>query len=304
MGYRRAGLKAVSFAMGAVLLLSACAAKPQMEGPQLWYAGDVSEWDASSTALGSVPYTGELEVEPMIQALFSAPEQQDRLYSPFPEGTRLLGWTLENGSLLVDLSKEYGTLKGFELTAANYCLTLTLCELPQVERVSISVEGEPLGSDYWTELEVEQAMLSGAEERPVEVSADLYFPRAVGRGLGVEARVFHLTEGDVLAEAVMLALLSGPEDEEFSSAIPEGTQLLSLRLEDGVCRVDLSHVLLDGLPEGQEAPTLLVYSIVNTLGNLSSVDSVSLLVEGEPLTRLGDMEIPERLEPDFGLAGR
>lgn len=301
---RQAGVKAVSLALAVVLCLAACTAQPAAEGPRVWYAGDVSDWDSAATALGSVPYAGELAVEPMVEALLTDPAQEDRLYSPFPAGTRLLGWTLSEGTLQVDLSAEYRTLKGFALTAANYCLTLTLCELPEVERVSVLVEGEPLGNGYWTELDVEQALLSGAEERPVEVSADLYFPRAVGRGLGVEARVFHLTEGDVLAEAVMLALLSGPEDEEFSSAIPEGTQLLSLRLEDGVCYVDFNQALLDGLPEGQEARTLLVYSIVNTLGNLSSVDSVSLLVEGEPLTRLGDMEIPERLEPDFGLAGR
>lgn len=282
------------------MLLSACAAQAQAEGPRLWYAGDVSDWGSSSTALGSVPYTGALSVEPVARALLSAPVQADGLYSPFPEGTRLLGWELENGDLQVNLSEEYGALEGFDLTLANYCLTLTLCELPQVERVGISVEGTPLGG-YWARLDVEQALLSGAEERPVEVSAGLYFPRAVGRGLGVEDRVFQLTEGDVLAEAATLALLSGPESQEFSTAIPEGTQLRSLRLEDGVCYVDFTQALLDGLPEGQEGRTLLVYSIVNTLGNLSSVDSVCLQVEGETLTRLGDMELSERLEPDFGL---
>lgn len=291
-------------ALTAILLLTACAAPPLEEGPRLWYAGDTTAWSAASTALEGIPYTGAMSVEPMVEALLTPPEQREDLYSPFPKGTHLLGWSLESGTLQIDLSEEYAALEGFQLTLANYCLTLTLCELPEVERVSISVAGKCLGNGYWNELDVEQALLSGAEERPVEVSADLYFPRAVGRGLGVETRTFHLTEGDVLAETVMLALLSGPVDEEFSSAIPEGTQLNSLRLEDGVCYADFNQALLDGLPEGQEARTLLVYSIVNTLGNLSSVDSVCLMVDGEPLTRLGDLQLSDRLEPDFGLAGK
>ncbi len=281
--------------------LAGCAAGGEEEGAALWFAGNVGDWDEASTALESVPYTGRMAVEPMVEALLAGPGRDSELRSPFPEGTQLRSWALEDGLLSLDLSGPYGGLEGFELTLADYCLTLTLCELPGVERVSVTVEGRPMKRGYWEQMDASQALLSGAEERPVEVSADLYFPRAAGRGLGVEKRSFQLTEGDVPAEAVTLALLAGPEDVELSTAIPEGTQLLSLRLEDAVCWVDLSQALLDGLPQDRDAQTLLIYSIVNTLGNLSSVDSVCLQVEGETLSRLGQVELPGPLEPDFGL---
>ncbi len=295
-------LKRLLILLPLLLGLCACAASEGEEGAVVWYAVDVSGWDSSASALESVPYGGAMEVESMFAALLAAPERESGVRSPLPADTRLLSWRQEGDLLYLDLSAPYGTLEGFDRTLASYCLTLTLCQLDGVERLSLTVEGEPLAGGYWGELAAEQALLSGAEERPVEVSADLYFPRAAGRGLGVEARVFQLTEGDVLVEQVMRALLGGPEDEELSSAIPEGTEIRSVRLEDGVCVVDLSQALLDGLPEGEEQQTLLIYSIVDTLGNLSSVDSVILQVEGAPLTRLGEVSLPGALEPDFGLA--
>lgn len=287
----------------ALIILSCCEAdQEETDGPVLWFAGDVSNWNEASGAVESTPYTGELEVEPLLAALLAGPGRESGLKSPFPAGTALLDWSLSDGLLSLDLSEPYGTLEGLDLTLADYCLTLTLTQIERVERLAVTVEGKPLKGCYWDQMDASQALLSGAEERPVEVSADLYFPRAAGRGLGVESRTFQIAEGDVLAEQVMLALLNGPEDQELSTAIPEGTDLRSMRLEDGVCYVDLSQELLDGLPQSEELQTLLIYSIVDTLGNLTTVDSVCLQVEGETLSRLGEVELPPALEPDFGLA--
>lgn len=293
-------IAALSLAM--CLVLAGCNAGDGSEGPVLWYAGDVSVWGESSEAVGSMTYQGDLTVEAMVDALLHPTELREGLRCPFPAEAELLGWSLEGGTLHLDLSPDYDELEDFALTLANYCLTLTLSQLPGVERVSVTVAGHPLSDGHWTEMDTSQALLSGAEERPVEVSADLYFPRAAGRGLGMETRAFFLTEGDVLAEAVTQALLTGPEDEELSSAIPAGTELLSLHLEDGVCIVNLSRSLLDGLPADEGSQILLIYSIVNTLGNLTSVRAVCLQVDGVPLTSLGSVSLPAELEPDFGLA--
>ena len=289
-----------------LLALSGCAAAPgQEEGPVLWFTGDLSDWENSSySAMDTVSYGGDLSVEAMMNALLAGPDRDSGLTSPFPAGTRLLGWKLDaDGLLWVDLSDDYGSLAGIRLTLADYCITMTLSQLTGVERVSVTVSGRQLSYRYRQELEPGQVVLSGAEERPVEKSAVLYFPRAAGRGLGFETRVFQVTEDDVFADVVTRALLDGPREEELTSVIPEGTQLISAKVEDGVCVLDFSKELLDGMPEGAEGQTMLIYSIVNTLGNLESVDAVRFQVEGEDLTAYGAVELPGPLEPDFGLVG-
>lgn len=299
-------LLTVLLAAALALALWGCAAPPaQAEGPVLWFAGDVSDWERSDhLAVAALPYAGEMTVGGLLDSLLDGPAADSGLVSPFPEGTRLLGWQLDQDGLLwVDLSESYGDLAGIRLTLADYCITMTLCQIEAVERVSITVSGRQLSYRYRQELEAGQAVLSGAEEQPVEVSAMLYFPRAAGRGLGFEARVLQLTEGDVLAEAVVRALMDGPEGEQLAAVIPEGTQLNAAQMEDGVCVLDFSQALLDGMPETAEGQALLVYSIVNTLGNLESVESVRFQVEGQPLSAYGTVDLSEPLEPDFGLVG-
>lgn len=294
-------------ALAAIGLLAAalwgCAPQAEEEtGPAVWYAGDADHWENDTKAVSSLAYVGEeMSVDGLMAALMADPTVDGSLRSPIPEGTRLLGWKLDDGLLRVDLSEEYGSLAGIGLTIADYCITLTLSQLPGVERVTVTVGGHELDQRYRQELSAEQVILSGAEEVPVEVSADLYFPRTAGRGLGLENRVFQLTEGEVLAEIVTQALLEGPRSEDLSAVIPEGTQLRSVQLEDGVCTVDLSAEFLAGMPEDSGGQNLVIYAIVDTLGNLDSVDSVRLQVEGEPLARYGGVDLSEPLEPDFGL---
>lgn len=294
--------------LGMVLWGCADGQDREANGPVLWFAGDIgdeADWSSDTKAVDWVPYQGdELSVDGLMSALLAGPDRDSGLASPFPEGTRLLGWYLaQDGLLWVDLSNEYGGLEDIGLTLADYCITLTLSQLEGVEQVSVTVNGRLLSSRYRQELSGEQAIFSGVEEEPVEVSATLYFPRSGGRGLGVERRVLQLTEDDVLAEIVTQALIDGPESGDLSPFLPEGTELRGLRMEDGVCLVDFSQALVTGMPEDEEHQILLVYAIVNSLGNLNSVESVRLMVEGEPLTEYGVVTLPGALEPDFGLAG-
>ena len=79
----------------------------------------------------------------LTEALLAGPEGQN-LASPFPAGVRLLDWSLEDGTLWLDLSEQYGSLTGVDLTVADACLVLTLTQAPGVETVYVTVEGEEL----------------------------------------------------------------------------------------------------------------------------------------------------------------
>lgn len=298
--------KIFAAALAAALLLAllwGCAAvQEEQTGLVLWFAGDTSDWNSKTTAVVSTPYRGEsADVESLVAALISGPPADRGMYSPIPEGTRLLGWRLEGGSLWVDFSYHYGRLTGYDLTLADYCIALTLCQLPEVEQVAITANGSASGYRRYQLLAPDQVIFSGAEEEPVEVTVALYFPRAVGRGLGFEKRTFLLTEDESLPERVARALVAGPESRTLSAAVPDGTGLLGIRLEDGVCYIDLSETFVSDMPGDGETQANVIYSIVNTLGNLDGVDAVCILSEGQILERYGYVVLTGPLEPDFGL---
>jgi hypothetical protein len=96
------------------------------------------------------------------------------------------------------------------------------------------------------------------------------------------------TDGAVAAGAIE-GLLAGPNQDEqqlgFSSAIPAGTELLGVEVEDGTATVDLSDEFGSG--GGSASMMGRVAQVVFTLTQFPTVDSVLFELEGEPISTLG-----------------
>ena len=140
-------------------------------------------------------------------------------------------------------------------------------------------------------LRMGDVIFSGAEEEPVDVPASLYFRRVGSASLGFELRVFRLTEDETPAKAVLEALAAGPQDEGLTALLPQELTVLGAWVDDGVCYADLSSALLDAPPDTPEEQELVISSIVETLCSLDKVEQVQLLVEGEPLTAYGGLDL-------------
>lgn len=95
----------------------------------------------------NVPVTRDLGAEPTlelaIRALLDGPMQTDALKSCFPEGTELLGVTVERGVAVIDFSKEFENIREYDSFAARAVETLALtCQSFGVPSVQIKVEGK------------------------------------------------------------------------------------------------------------------------------------------------------------------
>ena len=280
-------------------LLTACIAQTGggEGGLRLWFAVPVERQSREVTAaLGYAPYTGTESVPALLTALLAGPPQDSELVSPIPAETRVAGWAVEGRTARVELSEEYAQLSGVDLTIADYCITLTLCQLPGVDAVALST-GD--GADRRV-LRAGDVIFSGAEEEPVDVPASLYFRRGESASLGFELRVFRLTEDEAPAKAVLEALAAGPQDEELTGLLPQNLTVRAAWVDDGVCYADLSAELLEAPPDAAEEQELVISSIVETLCSLDKVEQVQLLVEGEPLTAYGGLDLSGPLLPAGG----
>lgn len=281
-----------------VSLLTSCGEQKDTDGPRLWFPVDTASPGSIAQAVTweTVP-AAEAEVEALVSALLEGPER-DGLLDPFPEGTKLLAWELDDGALTLDFSEPFGSLGGIDLTLAECCLSLTLCQIDQVSRVILRVEGEPVADRA---VSPEDVIFTGAEEEPRQINVALYFPRALGKGLGFESRELTLTEGDDLYAMIGSALMQGTADPDLQSFLPGEETLLGIWVDDGVCFVNFSAEFLAQAPAGIVEQNLLLYSVVDTFGNLDSVTAVQLLVDGERLPEFGGTETGLPLEPDFGM---
>ena len=299
---------ALLLAVWAALLLSACTLADSGEETQpqgayrVYYA--VTGEQATVQAVDweyRVP-SGEDTASALAEMVLSQPETAG-LASPAPSGTRLLSCQQEDGQLRLDLSEQYGGLSGVDLTVANSCLTLTLCQLEGVEEVYITVEGEAIPYQTLRAMGADDVLLPGTGETELTVSVGLCFPRADGSGLGIEYRDVVQNEGDTMASTVFTALLEGPRYQELTSLMPEGTKLRGISVEGGVCTVNLSSEFMAGLPEDEQSARLLLYSMVNTLCMQEdlSISAVQILADGHAIESIGGVPASVPLEPDWTL---
>jgi spore germination protein GerM len=130
----------------------------------------------------------------------------------------------------------------------------------------------------------------------------IYFAAGSGHYLQAEERKVEAADPVSAAEALILALLQGPENPQLVSPIPQGTKLRHVFLtEDGTAFVDFTPELSRLHPGGVTTERLTLYAIVNTLAlNLDQVERVQILLEGEPAPTLaGHLDIRHAMTADL-----
>ncbi|WP_418790789.1 GerMN domain-containing protein [Phosphitispora sp. TUW77] len=129
----------------------------------------------------------------------------------------------------------------------------------------------------------------GAVEAP-KITLALCFADQSGDYLKTETREITMVPG--LARAAVQQLINGPQENALSATIPEGTRILGINIEDGLCTVDLSREFRDNHWGGSSGEILTVYSLVNTLTQFSTVEKVEILIEGHKIDTLaGHMDL-------------
>ena len=291
-------LLALTLTLSGCAAAAAATAAQEEKNCQLYYlvrdldraaGGDAIAGEVSTLPKESDSPTGT-QAEELMNALLSGPAGSD-LQSPFPEGTRLLGVEIRGSHAKVDLSSAYRNLSGIDLTLADYCVTLTLSQLPGVSVVRITVEGQELAYRSHSLLRSQDLLMTSEDDVSRTLAIRLYFPAQSTGQLTPESRTLTLHEGDSSAEAIVSALLAGPQADGLSPLLPDGFQVLTVRVESGTCYLNLPRSDVSLLPEGQDAQELLVRGMVNSLCSIASVDRVQLLLDGEVAASLGQIDI-------------
>ena len=205
-------------------------------------------------------------------------EKRLSLSSPIPEGTVLKSLKVSGRRAQIDLSAQYARLTGIDLSLADYCITLTLTQLPNVNAVSITADGRELPYRETQVLLSADTLLSSRESglRPITVS--LYFLDSKTGELRAEQQTLALYEGQTRVNALLEALAQGPEDDSLVSLLPEDFAVISSRIENGVCYLNLPAS--GSLPENEAERDLMLSALEQSILSLGGVDEVQFLIEG------------------------
>jgi len=232
----------------------------------------------------SVRQTGEQLVEELLKG-----PQSEELRSPIPLGTVLESLKIRGSQAIVDLSSAYGSLSDVRLTLADYAITMTLTQIPEIMSVRITVRGKELGYRDRQVFTSRDVLLEPQGDVVSTVDAQLYFLDENGN-LVAEERTLDLYEGDTQVSAVTRALENGPEEKNMKPVLPEEFRIKSVWQEEGTCYVNLSSALLVNLPEGIDL-SVAIRSLGNSLCSLESVHETWFLVDGKFVRNYGSVNV-------------
>lgn len=237
------------------------------------------------TALVSVLYSGDKNqvFDGMFQQLAQLPDNID-LKAPLQMGFEVLDYRMEGNLAIINVDDNYYKMPPTDEVLVRAALVRTISQIPEVECVSILVNGEPLldrsgmpvgnmRSD--TFVDNEGIEINNYEKTEIK----LYFASEDGMHLKEVTREIEYNSNISLEKVVMEQLIAGVEEEGVYPVLNPDTKINSITVADGICYVDFNNVFMQ--KSYSVSSEIIIYSVVNTLTEISKVNKVQISVEGE-----------------------
>lgn len=213
-------------------------------------------------------------------------------------------WELEENTLTLNMSADYRRLDRTREILVRAALVNTMCEVRGVENVALTIEGEPLtdadGDLIGSQSREDFIFSSDSELRTYErVQLHLYYANESGTGLVSTYRTVVYNSNIALERLVVEEVIKGPNTDVVYPTINEETRILSVTTRDGTCYVNLDQNLLSDPYD--VTSRVAIYSLVNSLTELSSVSSVQISVDGSTQENFMDTSLSNVFTQDLSL---
>ena len=222
-------------------------------------------------------------INEFLAALCSEPDDVD-CRKPIPNDVEITKYSLDGALLTLYFDADYLKMNEVEEVLCRAAIVRTMTQINGVDCLSFYVDeksltdanGKIIGTIYadsFVENPGEQINSSP------KTTLTLYFSSKDGTKLVPETREVHYSSNISLEKLVMEQLMEGPKTKKKLATIPTGTKLITITVVDGVCYVNMDETFQNQNQEISEQ--VVLYSIVDSLTELSSVDKVQISINGD-----------------------
>lgn len=129
-----------------------------------------------------------------------------------------------------------------------------------------------------------------SEDQLRQTIVSLYFQSKDTKEVLPEARLVDIKDiiNDPCDKLINL-LIEGPKNEKQERIIPENTKLLKIYMEGDCVTIDLSSEFLNYDKSDEKVKNNMIDSIVKTLTQLTEVNSVKILIDGNVNQEFGEV---------------
>ena len=204
---------------------------------------------------------------------------------PIPSDVEVTDFSLDGVLLSIHFDEDYNKMNQVEEVLCRAAVVRTMTQIERVDCVSFYVADAPL-TDSKGNIIGSMNQDSFVENPGEQINSiqnttlTLYFSNESGDGLVVENREdVYYSSNISMEKLIMEQLLEGPQIEGAKSAIPAGTKLMNVSVVDGVCYVSLDETFRN--QDYQVSEAIVIYSIVDSLTELSNISKVQISVNGD-----------------------
>ena len=269
-----------------VLLMTGCS-----HAEQKGTAVDISYLNKKETKLvAETHYLESTDTKDMIvevlTLLCSVPDNKE-LKATLTSGINIITYSYDGEQGIVSLGEKYKELSGTTEVLTRAALVRSLTNIPDVNYVMLTVNGESLTDLSGNAIGAMTADMfvnnAGTQVEKVEskVTLRLYFANETGDGLvAVNRELTHNADlsNVPMEKLVVEQLISGPASDETFPTVSPDTKLVNITVKDGVCYLTFDSTMLTAV--NNVTTDVTIYSIVNSLVELSNINKVQISIDG------------------------
>lgn len=266
--------------------LAACGEEDQMgENTRLVYYVSNSETKVELHMHEMTADTLQGQIQELLECLAATPEKLE-YKAPLAMGFQVLSTRQEEGTLQLDMDAGYLELPPITEVLVRAAIVRTMTQLDDISYVGITVEGNQLYDSAGSpvgRMNAEQFIDNdGNEINTYELArVRLYFAAEDGEHLISANREKYYSTSMPLERFVVEELIAGPSGqvEGLYPSVNPSTKIVNVTTRDGICYVNLDDSFLAIV---NNVPTeISIYAIVDSLVELSNINKVQILINGE-----------------------
>lgn len=242
--------------------------------------------NASGNQLVGNPYEPQTEetetlVQELIAALNTVPADLE-CQSAMPSQVEKMSFRVEANVLHLYADANYALMDSVKEILCRAALTKTLTQIPGIDYLTIYCAEQPIMDGAGNPVGLLAATDFVDSIRDVnsfeKTEMTLYFANETGDMLLPEKREVMRSTNTSVEKLIVEQLIEGPKVTGRYATIPKGIKLLSVSVNETVCSINLDAAFLNNTLEVKEY--IPIYSIVNSLSELSTVSRVQIRING------------------------
>lgn len=242
-----------------------------------------SNKDSLETVKHYTDITDKIELTEELLNAMNETSSKINMINAIPSNVKIEGWSVESSVLYINFSDDYLEMDRVQEILCRAATVLTFTQIDGIEYVNICVNGEDIVDSFGKNIGNMKASdfidSSGSSIKSYEKrEAEVYFASEGGTELVAVTVESLSSSNDSMEMFILEQLKKGTSNINARSTIPSAVKINGINTKDGICYVDFNESFLNEI--SNVTPEVELYSIVNSLCELSYVNKVQITING------------------------